>query len=394
MKNQWTSYIFGIVSVVIWGRGTERFLNDCIRKGIIVWNVKKRGDAVTFFIRIKDVHALRRVVKKNDCKCKFERRIGFPFLIKKSWRNSGFVLGIIAFLFIIFALSNMIWGVEIKGAKPETEHHIKKELHRIGINTGKLQPLAPKPDVIQKEITDKIKEITWIGVEIKGTTYHLKVVEKNQPEEEKYISPRNIVAKKKAIISKMFVEQGEPVVFVNEYVNKGQLLVSGLIGKEDAKEKVAAKAEIYGETWYRSVITVPLETSFNVFTGKSKNKYFIKFWSFNLPIWGFSNDMYAEYEMEEDDRQLKFLNYTLPISYRKEIYREKEILKRKYTVEQAKKAGIEMGKKEIEEKLGEDGEVKGEKVLHETNEFGKVKLNVLYRVTEDIVQTTPIVQGD
>ncbi|MEC2076516.1 sporulation protein YqfD [Metabacillus fastidiosus] len=394
MKNQWTSYLFGTVRVMISGRGTERFLNDCIRKRIIVWNVKKKGEVVTFFIRIKDVHALREVARKNECKCRFGRRLGLPFLMKRSLRNSGFVIGIISFLFIIFALSNMVWGVKIEGAKPETEHQIKKELNRIGINVGKFQPFAPNPDKIQKEITDNIKDITWIGVELKGTIYHLKVVEKNQPETEKYISPRNIVAKKKAIISKMFVEQGEPVVFVNEYVNKGQLLVSGLIGKEDEKEEVAAKAEIYGETWYRSTVTVPLETSFNVFSGEAKNKHFIRFWSFDLPVWGFSKEMYSSYEVEDDDRKLKFLNYTLPISYHKEIYREKENVKRNYTVEQARKAGIEMGKKEIEKKLGEDGEVKGEKVLHETNEFGKVKLNILYRVTEDIVQTTPIVQGD
>jgi similar to stage IV sporulation protein len=38
--------------------------------------------------------------------------------------------------------------------------------------------------------------------------------------------------------------------------------------------------------------------------------------------------------------------------------------------------------------------VKSEKVLHETTGNGKVKLIILYQVIEDIVQPTPIVQGD
>ena len=41
MKNQWTSLLFGMVKVKIEGRGTERFLNDCIRGDIVVWNVKR-----------------------------------------------------------------------------------------------------------------------------------------------------------------------------------------------------------------------------------------------------------------------------------------------------------------------------------------------------------------
>ncbi|MFB8735202.1 sporulation protein YqfD [Bacillus sp. SL00103] len=65
-----------------------------------------------------------------------------------------------------------------------------------------------------------------------------------------------------------------------------------------------------------------------------------------------------------------------------------------YTNKEAVQAGIKMGKKELEEKLGQTGEVKSEKVLHETTGNGKVKLIILYQVIEDIVQPTPIVQGD
>ncbi len=51
-----------------------------------------------------------------------------------------------------------------------------------------------------------------------------------------------------------------------------------------------------------------------------------------------------------------------------------------------------MGKRDIRKKIGSDGNIISEKVLHETSENGKVKLIILYQVIEDIVQTTPIVQ--
>lgn len=63
-----------------------------------------------------------------------------------------------------------------------------------------------------------------------------------------------------------------------------------------------------------------------------------------------------------------------------------------YTKEEAVQEGIKLGKQDVEDKIGENGEVKSEKVLHQTVENGKVKLIILYQVIEDIVQTTPIVR--
>lgn len=60
---------------------------------------------------------------------------------------------------------------------------------------------------------------------------------KNEPEKEKYTSPQHIVAKKKAVITRMYVEKGEPLAAVDEHVKKGQMLVSGLIGSEDQQKR-------------------------------------------------------------------------------------------------------------------------------------------------------------
>jgi hypothetical protein len=60
------------------------------------------------------------------------------------------------------------------------------------------------------------------------------------------LSPRSLVAKKKAMVAKIYVEKGQPEVQVNDYVKKGQVLVSGLIGKEDNKKSIAAVGEVLG----------------------------------------------------------------------------------------------------------------------------------------------------
>ncbi|MGE6629258.1 sporulation protein YqfD [Bacillus sp. NPDC077027] len=396
MKNKWFAYFIGRVEVEIRGSGIERLINECTRQGIAIFHVSHRKESVRLFIRLSDVHAFRRVRRKHKVTCSFYQKKGFPFLLLWSRRNIGFTLGVLLFLLTILVLSNMVWKIEISGANPETEHQMRKHLDEIGVQKGRFQFLMGSPEKIQKSLTTHIKSITWVGVELNGTAFQMKVVEKNEPEKEKYTSPQHIVAKKKAVITRMFVEKGEPVAAVDEHVKKGQMLVSGLIGSEDHQKKVGAKAKIYGETWYRSEVSVALKTSFDVYTGKMKTKHKLSLFGVSFPFWGFDlkKDELKQPKTEIESHPLHFLQFKLPISYEKEMVRESEIINREYTNKEAVQAGIKMGKKELEEKLGQTGKVKSEKVLHETSENGKVKLIILYQVIEDIVQTTPIVQGD
>ncbi|MGX1192845.1 sporulation protein YqfD [Metabacillus sp. SLBN-84] len=394
MKNQWMHFFYGVIKITAAGRGTERFVNDCIRQGIPVWNVRKEENGLSFFIRLKDVHALRRAARKSECKCSLQKVSGLPFLIQKSLKNSGFVIGFTLFFAVILLLSNMIWGIDVKGAKPSTEHKILKELDAMGVKTGRLQFMTLDPDSIQKKLTDNISELTWVGVELRGTHFHFEVVEKNEPEKTAEAGPQHIVAKKKAVITKMYVEKGQPSVTIHDHVEKGQLLVSGLIGGEKKKQLVAAKAEILGETWYKSEITVPSKQTFQLYSGSEVRKTYLSVGSADLQIWGFNQDLFAKYEEENDIRPLRFLKWTLPLGFGQKIYREKEVFEKQYTEKEARAAAIDQGKKELLGQLGEDAEVKGQKVLHQTNENGKVKLTVLYQVIENIVKTTPIVQGD
>ena len=122
-------------------------------------------------------------------------------------KNSGFLVGIVAFLLCLFVLSNMVWEIEVHNAKPDTEYMIRKELNRMGVKIGKLQFNMDDVDTIQRKLSDRIEVLTWVGVELKGTIFHFQVVEKQQPKKVEATSPQHLVAKKKAIITHMFVRK-------------------------------------------------------------------------------------------------------------------------------------------------------------------------------------------
>ncbi|GCD81797.1 sporulation protein YqfD [Parageobacillus thermoglucosidasius] len=381
MKNQWMNLLAGSVRVKAQGKGVERLINACVRNDIAVWNVKKHGDHIaTFFILLKDVRRLRVVARKSDCKLYFVGKAGFPFFCKNMLTNFGVFLGICFFLAIVFVLSNMIWGIDIKGAKPETEYRILKELKQMGVEKGALQFFIDDPETIQKKLIDRINTITWIGVELRGTTFYFQVVEKNEPKETKKTGGRYLVAKKEAVITDMFVEKGQPLVSINDHVTKGQLLVSGIIEKEEQ----LARGKIFGETWYKSTVVLPLEATFQVLTGKYMEKHYIAVKNISLPIWGFQKPAFRHYEIDRLKRPFRFWKWDLPIYYERVVFRETQEAKRSYTWAEALAKAKELARKELKAKLPEDAMIKGEKVLHQAKENGKVRVELHYQVIENI----------
>jgi similar to stage IV sporulation protein len=395
MKNQWIEFYRGLVTVKASGKGIERFINTLTRSGIYIWNVKNHGtQAVTFKMKLEDAKKIRSLARNSDCKIEFLQRAGAPFLFKRVLKNSGFVAGALAFFAVILLLSNMVWGIEIKGANPATEYQIRKELDKMGLKTGKLQFFVDNVESIQRKLSNNIEAITWVGVELKGTTYHLQVVEKNEPDRPEYLSPRHLVAKKKAVIVDMFVEEGRPVVDIHDHVQPGQLLVSGIIGKEGETESVPARGEILGETWYKSTVELPLKSTFQVFNGNEKVKHSITIGSLNIPVWGFGKPEFKEYELEENEKRIRFLKWELPFSYKNVTFREREQVTRIYSNEEAFDVAKVMARNDIKNRLEENAKVKGEKVLHQSVDNGKVTISIHFQIIENIAEGQPIIQGD
>ncbi|WP_338451574.1 sporulation protein YqfD [Niallia oryzisoli] len=395
MKNRWIIFFSGIITVKISGKGLERLLNTLIRNGLFIWQVRRQGvESITFKMKLSDVKEFRKYIRGSGCKVTFYKREGFPFLLKRLLHNSGFLAGSILFVLVILLLSNMIWGIQVKGADPATEYKIHKELDKMGVKVGKLQFFVDNVESIQRQLTDNVEEITWVGVELQGTTYHLQVVEKNEPKQPEYLSPQNLVANKKAVIVDMFVEEGQAVVDIHDSVEEGQLLVSGLIGKEGQNVQVPAKGKVWGETWYRSDVELPLKSTFQVFNGNEKRKYYLKIADFRIPIWGFGKIEYKEYETESNEKAIQFLKWKLPLSFINETHRDKEVETRIYSKEEAFQVAKEMAKLDIKNRLSEDSKIKGEKILHQSLDNGKVSLSIHFQIIENIAEGQPIIQGE
>ncbi len=164
----------------------------------------------------------------------------------------------------------------------------------------------------------------------------------------------------KAVITYMFVEQGQAVVEVNDHVVPGQLLVSGFIGKEGQTEIVPARGQILGETWYKSTVAVPMKTTFYMLTGKSVKHITFVLVVENPDFWD-HEEQFSQFEKQVDEKTFRFFTWTLPIVYEKVVWREKEVAVREYSYEQAKAVAKQIAREQLQRQLPADANIQGEK---------------------------------
>ncbi|MFB1050777.1 sporulation protein YqfD [Paraliobacillus sp. JSM ZJ581] len=400
------TWLQGYVQLKIVGYHPELFFDLCVRHHINAWNIKKIDQTTcTGNIYIKDIKKMRRLRKQTRFKVYFIKKNGLPFLFKQTTNNLPLILGLTASFFLVLFLSNMVWSIDVQGVRPELEKQIRITLNENGVYKGKLKFSIRSVTEMQQLLLDEIPELLWIGVKENGTTYALEGVEKTQISEKEDASPRHIVAAKNGVITDMYVSKGRPMVSVNDYVNKGDILVAGTLSEEEVKKEknkdqkkrhnqIAATAEIYASTWYESNVTIPIEADYHVLTGETANKYYFNVANFSIPIWGFFEEEYTDQQVEIEKRSIHFFQWKLPIHIiKKEVY-EREHVQEKRTKEEVKKIGIEQAKKNLQQQLGSDAEIKKEKILHETAESGKVKLRLYFTVRENIAKIQDLSQGD
>lgn len=394
-KNKWSHQLQGHVVAVVSGRLVEPFINRCMREHIRIWDIERIGeDRIQCAILLNDIKRVKPLLKQTDCRIEFKERMGLPFWTRRLLTRYGMLAGFMLFFAVLFLLSNMIWRIDVKGADPKLEDQIRTILSKEDVHVGAISFLLPSLGSIEDQLSSQLKEATWVGVSRDGTTYRIDVVQKELPEKEKEIGPRDLVATKTATIKSLYVAQGQAVVQKDDVVKKGQLLISGMIGDENHHTFVPAKGKVMGETWYVSQTQVPLDTTYKTYTGKTYIKRQIKAWSLTLPIWGFNSHPFNKQVAETVTHPFHFIIWDLPIKFQTVTIREASELKKGLTRDQAKQVGKQMATEQLTRELPVDAHILSEKVQQEKLDKGVLHLQIFFTVEEDIAKPRPFSPTD
>lgn len=348
------SYIIGYVRITVEGYYIERFINICINNKILIWNIKREKGGVKLFLNvgINDFKKLGQIAKKTKCKIKIDRKRGMPFLLNRYRKRKIFGLFLIIVIMLIMASSNYIWNVEIRIEDNAQLEGIAQELEEAGLTVGKNKNKIKTSEIIQY-VRLKRKDISWIGIELKGTNAIVKLVKAQEaPEIIDENDYTNIVADRSGIITKIVAQNGTAKVKVGDTVEKGTVLIEGtMTGKYTDLRYVHSIGEVEAKVWYSKTKKIYYINEEKEYTKNEENKYSIKINNFRINFYKTLSN-FEIYDTIETEKKAKiFSDLYLPISLVKTTNKEQKNVEIQYTMEEAKKIGITQAKKELEAEI-------------------------------------------
>ena len=342
-------FFIGYVNIYVEGFFIEKFINICKNRKIVLQNLHLENDTyIKARILKTDFREIAKIAKKTKCKIKIEKKVGIPFIINRYRKRKVFAVAILLISIFIFVLTKHIWNIEINGTEKIPKNEIVELLNDYGIKIGNLKSNINTQKICNLIMLER-NDISWIGIDIKGTNAIVSIKEaKEIPEIIDKNEICNIVAAKSGTISKIVVRSGTARVNVGDMVKEGDLLVEGIMeGEHTGKRKVHAEADIYGKNCIikeKKEFYIQNET---VNSGKKEKKIEICINNFKI---NFNKRVskFKNYDTIIANKKVRFFsNYFFPIEIRTIKNIELQMVQKEYSENELKEKIV----KELEDEF-------------------------------------------
>ena len=306
---------------------------------------------------------------------------GLISVIRKINYYKYIIIFIVIGLITLFLLSRIIFSIDIITNDKDMKKILLDELNNNGLEIYHFKKDYNSLQVIKNNILNKYRDkIDWLEIENIGTKYIVRY----EPRINNSISSNNgyrhIIALKNSIIYSMDITSGQIVKGRNDYVKKGDIIVSGYITLNDSvKNTVSSSGTVLGEVWYMVSITYPLRYQEEVITSNSKNVFVIKFLNKNIELFNFKH-----YKYKRVNNKILFKNNILPISFIRQHQMELKVVDEDNSYEEATNKAIDMATKKIEDNLSDNEFILNKKVIGSYNDSESVTVKIFFSVVEDI----------
>lgn len=383
--------LMGYVIIKVEGLSLEKFINLMVSKGIYIWDIDRINYTTLIAkISIKGFKKLPSVVARVKCRVTILKKAGYPFLIYRLKHRKMLGVGVFIAFLIVYLLSSFIWTVEISGLERIEQEEVLYHLEQLGLKKGAWKRSIKIGDIESKMIIN-VSDISWIGIEIKGIKAIVEVVEIVKPPEilDKNI-PCDIIAKKDGIIENIYSLEGQEVVEKGDTVKKGQVLITGIISRDDQVLRyVHSIGEVKARTWYEGRAHVSLNQQRTVRTGDFLEKKYIRLGSKTIYLKN-PDISFSKFEKEEKISNVFDLKQFFQFQVVTEHYYEVVDEKRTLSVEEAKKEAEKLALKQAQAFMPDGVEIVDKNTSYSMINGEKLEAVVTVEVIEDIGETRVI----
>ncbi len=255
---KFSRYLDGCVKVQVQGppERLHRFLSLLFPAGLEVWQVSRREQEASFWIKASQVRRLRPLRRRCRVKAHFVEKKGLLFQKRRIRERQGLCWGAILGGLLVWYLSGGVWQIEVEGCRSLSEEQVLAAAQAEGVFPGcRLRDLDGK--TVARAMQSALPQAGWIAVNTNGCAVEIVISEREEPAPAESETPCNLVAECDGVITSLSVMEGTAAVVDGSVVAKGQLLVSGVQeNKDGSMHLVHATAQIKATTTHTLTVQV------------------------------------------------------------------------------------------------------------------------------------------
>ena len=333
----------GYLFIKITGQNIEFLLNSAAKNGVKIWDLFCKKQNITGCISIKDFKKLRNI-KRYGTRIKIIKKRGLPFWLYKYKKRSGILVGAVIFLIIIKMLSLHIWNISVVGCEKIKTKDIRSSCDELSIKQG-IRKNKIKPHIDAQRLLLLRNDIAWASLNVEGCVLTVNITEIKEGKKDENQYPCNLKASCDGIIRKIDVTSGNTIVKVGDVVNKGDILVSGILERNTSTVFVFSSGKISAETQRSFTKEAKFKTQEMLPNGIVKNRKMISFFNLKIPLYfgSIKNDNF--FTLTENT--LKLFKKQMPV---KILYSRHKFTK-KTQVTKSKDELVEILSKKIDEEI-------------------------------------------
>lgn len=366
----------------ITGHNPKGFLSKLIALG---YPLKEVNVSKNFLIVVVDDKVYQNIIKmKTIYTIEVLNRFGlakYQYLFRKYF---FFLLALLFSILLLKILSCFILKVEVIHTKQEIRELVLTDLEEYGISPYRFKVSFTKKEKIAEKILEKEKDhLEWLEIEEVGTTYRINVEERKKNKNTKSTEEQSIIAKKSGRILEIHASHGEILKFKNDYVQKGDVLISGIIKNKDTPvSKVRAEGQVFAEIWYQVQVEVPYHYKEEIKTGNRKTRLEFLFLNNSYTFFDFK-----PYAKSSKKRHFVFASRLLPISFSYTTIEEIKVVEEIHNEKEAYQKARKLAREKLKAKLSENDEIISEKTLKKSRKNSKIVVDIFFKVKENIAET-------
>lgn len=381
------SFFRGYLVITVTGNFTERFINVCTARNILLWDITRISRrTIRCKISVRAFKKLPKIAYDTGVTVKINARHGLAFFLQRYRRRKLMLCGIFIFLLFVIGINQFVWDIEVRGNETVKSADILAALEEEGLTTGVLKSKIDQR-TLKNQVMLKLPSLSWLWIDKHGSKIIVDVRERIPVPE--IFDPDdycNIVAGKDAVIDSMIVRNGVPVVSAGDTVLKDTVLVTGKIPstlKPDIRY-VQSDAQIYARVWYEKTDQFSRISTVRTQTGNRKKQYTLKIFGKEIPLFHSGQPPYENSNETEKKYELSLFGNYLGATLTCREYEEVTLSQELHTEESTAAQGAQALKAQIDEETLPDSTLISVSDSYKTVDETTVEVTVKAEYKEDI----------